>query len=144
MFDLIFEGCAKFGGIVRMVGVEAAAMQKIIAPLLERERTLRGMYINPRPIPAGGDKEGRIRMNVGRALMRGKVYLAFGEERDFEEERMIFPGNEYRRDVLDMFEKLLTVLHRPHAADGEDVTDDDFDVEPDRDFAYGRSAVTGY
>ncbi len=140
MFDLIFEGCMKFGGIVRLVGVEAAAMQKIIAPLLVRERSLRNYYINPQPIPAGGDKEGRIRMNVGRVLMRHKVYLIYGEEAAFEEERMVFPGNENKRDTLDMFEKLLVVLRKPARSDGED-------EENPEDLEYvdhpGRSAITG-
>jgi len=139
MFDYIFEGCAKFRGVVREVGVEAAAMQKIIKPLLERERALRGFYINPQPVQAGGDKEARIRMNVGRALTRGKVWLCYGEETYFEEERMTFPSG--RIDTLDMFEKALVRLRKPQKPGWEDETEpEDLEVET----AVGRSAVTGY
>jgi len=141
LFDLIFEGCSKFQGIVRMVGVESNAMQKIIAPLLERERHLRDYYINPKPIPASGDKEGRIRMNVGRALMRKQVFLTFGEEAAFEEERLVFPQNEYRRDCLDAFEKALVALHKP--ASKEDVDEEEI-AEEEYQYAQGRSRITGY
>jgi hypothetical protein len=143
LFDLIFEGNAKFGGIVRETGCESAAMQKIIAPLLERERVARRQYINIVPVPAGGDKEGRIRMNVGRALMQGRVYLCYGEEVAFEEERLVFPGNEYKRDTLDMFEKALTRLRKPLSREDEE----EQDVNPeDLEYVYaaGRSEVTGY
>lgn len=141
MFDLIFEGCMKFEGLVREVGVEKAAMQKIIAPLLRREREIRKYYINPVPIDAGGDKEARIRMNVGRALMRGKVYLVYGEEAAFEEERLVFPGNEWKRDTLDMFEKLLVRLRKPLGSyDEEEMNPDDLEYET----AEGRSSITGY
>jgi hypothetical protein len=142
LFDLIFEGNAKFHGVVRETGCESAAMQKIIAPLLKRERVMRKEYINIVPIPAGGDKEGRIRMNVGRILMRGKLYLCYGEETAIEEERAVFPANEYKRDALDALEKALVRLQKPL---GEE--DENEDVDPEEleyEYAAGRSTVTGY
>jgi hypothetical protein len=127
LFDAIFEGCVKFEGVVGVVGVESNAMQKIIAPLLEKERRARNFYINPVPIMASGDKEARIRMNVGRALKKGQVYLVEGEEREFEEERMLFPGNEFRRDVLDAFEKGLTYLQKPPSKAEEAYDEEEFE-----------------
>jgi len=135
LFDLIFEGCQKFEGHIQVVGVEANAMQKIIAPLLEKERSLRNYYINPVPIMATGDKEARIRMNVGRALMKGQVWLCEGEAKEFEEERMLFPGNEYKRDALDAFEKGLTYLSKPDKQETLDEYDSDEELywnEPTR------------
>jgi hypothetical protein len=127
MFDYIFEGCRKFEGLVSLVGVESNAMQKIIAPLLERERSIRDYYINPVPIMASGDKEARIRMNVGRALMRGQVWLVEGEHVAFEEERMLFPGSEFRRDALDAFEKGLAYLSKPTSQD--ELDEEEFEEE---------------
>ena len=127
MFDYIFEGCKKFEGLVSLVGVESNAMQKMIAPLLEKERSLRNYYINPVPIMASGDKEARIRVNVGRALMRGQVWLVEGEEAAFEEERMLFPGNEFKRDALDAFEKGLTYLSKPTSQD--ELDEEEFEEE---------------
>jgi hypothetical protein len=141
MFDLIFEGCRRFEGLVKMVGVESAAMQKIIAPLLERERDLRKEYIRPVPIPALGDKEGRIRMNVGRALMQRRVWLCLGEERDFEEERLVFPNNEYRRDVLDASEKAFVALTRPVSPEDEE---EEELADEEYQYAVGRNKYTGY
>ena len=142
LFDLIFEGNVKFLGVVRETGCEAAAMQKIIAPLLKRERVMRKEYINIVPIPAGGDKEGRIRMNVGRILMRGKLYLCYGEEVAIEEEKHVFPANEYKRDALDALEKALVRLQKPMSDEEEqdDVNPEDLEYE----YAAGRSEVTGY
>jgi hypothetical protein len=127
MFDYIFDGCKKFEGLVSLVGVESNAMQKMIAPLLEKERSLRGYYINPVPIMASGDKEARIRVNVGRALMRGQVWIVEGEETAFEEERMLFPGNEFKRDALDAFEKGLTYLTKPTSQ--EDIDESELEEE---------------
>ena len=117
-------------------------MQKIIAPLLKRERVMRKEYINIVPIPAGGDKEGRIRMNVGRILMRGKLYLCYGEEVAIEEEKHVFPANEYKRDALDALEKALVRLQKPMSDEEEqdDVNPEDLEYE----YAAGRSEVTGY
>lgn len=140
VFDHIFDGCRKFQGLVSKVGVEANAMQKIVAPLLEKERRLRDYYINPVPIMASGDKEARIRTNVGRALMRGQVWLVEGEEAAFEEERLIFPANEFRRDTLDAFEKALTDLSRPYSKEEID------ESEMEEEFYYNeptRCHVTG-
>lgn len=139
-FDLVFEGCRLFEGHVSVVGVESNAMQKIIAPLLDKERLARNYYINPVPIPASGDKQARIRSNVGRALMKGLVWLCYGEEKDFEEERLIFPANEFKMDTLDMFEKGLTFLQKPPSSEflaEEELEDELYFTEPT------RSAITG-
>jgi hypothetical protein len=127
VFDYIFEGCKKFDGLISKVGVESNAMQTIIAPLLEKERRTRGYYINPVPIPAKGDKTARIRTNVGRSLMRGLVWVVEGEEKDFEEERMLFPNNEFKMDALDAFEKGLTDLTVPSSQ--EEMDADEFEEE---------------
>ena len=127
MFDYIFEGCRKFEGLVGKVVVEANAMQTIIAPLLEKERRTRNYYINPVPLPAKGDKTARIRMNVGRALMRGLVWVVEGEGKDFKEEKLIFPNNEYKMDTLDMFEKGLTDLTIPQSQ--EEMDEEEFEEE---------------
>lgn len=120
MFDYIFEGCRKFEGLVGKVVVEANAMQTIIAPLLEKERRTRNYYINPVPLAAKGDKTARIRMNVGRVLMRSLVWVVEGEGKDFKEEKLIFPNNEYKMDTLDMFEKGITDLTVPPSKEEED------------------------
>lgn len=80
-------------------------------------------------------------MNVGRALMRKQVFLCFGEEAAFEEERLVFPQNEYRRDCLDAFEKALIALHKPASLADEE---EEEEAEQEYQFAYGRSRVTGY
>jgi len=147
MFDLIFEGVSLFGGAIRLLGCEKAAMQKIIKPLLQREREFKGLHVYIREVSAGGDKIARIRMNVGRALMRGRVFLAVGEEKAFEEERIDFPGNGFKNDTLDMFEKALVAFNKPQRTDGEpDFDDDDFPEidEDDEDHGYGRDPVIGY
>lgn len=140
IFDYIFEGCRKFEGLVSKVGVESNAMQAIIAPLLEKERRHRNYYINPVPIPAKGDKTARIRMNVGRALMQHNVWIVEGEEKDFEEERLVFPSNEFKMDALDAFEKGLTDLTKPDSQ--EEIDEEEFEEE-----LYWneptRSAITG-
>jgi hypothetical protein len=138
-FDLIFEGCQKFDGYVRSVVVESNAMQKIIAPLLNKESRERDYYISPKPIPASGDKDARIRSNVGRFLMRGLLYVAQGEGLELIEEKNVFPMSEFKKDALDAAEKALVELKKPFSE--EEYMEMEIEEEI---MQFDRDEVTGY
>jgi hypothetical protein len=139
MFDHIFEGHRKFLGHVKGTYIESNAMQKIIQPVIWREQELREQWINPRGIPAKGDKEARIRNALASPLQRGRVVLVQGQDAEFKEELAVFPQNKYKMDALDAAEKAFTDLSLPMTPDEEEEAEA---YESEREAEV--SAVTGY
>jgi hypothetical protein len=139
MFDHIFQGQLHFSGHVRGVAVETNAMQRILLPLLRKEGLDRQTYINPIAAPSTGDKDARIRNNVGRELQRGTIWLSDGCSTDFIEEKNLFPQSKWKKDVLDAAEKAMTTLRTPSPP--ENVVTDEYDEE---EFHYETENVTGY
>lgn len=130
MFDKVFDGHKLYRGYVRGTFVESNAMQKILAPLLMKEQKQRGVYINPQPVYAKGDKVARIRSTLGWYLSQGKVWMADGYGNEFIEEKDIFPMSEYKRDVLDESEKALTILSKPMSEEERfDYEEQDYEYE---------------
>jgi hypothetical protein len=113
-FKYIFDGARKFRGAVRSAEIEAAAMQKVLAPILERESKLPSAFpLYFHPIPALGDKDARIRMKLQPLLARGKIYAVNGEELELKQEIKVFPQSKWRKDLLDATEKALSAARPP-------------------------------
>jgi hypothetical protein len=138
MFDYIFEGQRKFEGHVRGVAVESNAMQRILLPLLRKEGRERFQYINPIPVPSAGDKDARIRNNLGRELQRGTIWLCEGYGTDFIEEKNLFPQSKWKKDVLDAAEKAMVTLRRPEEPGASER------FEEEDLYEYESENVTGY
>ena len=113
IFDYIFEGNEVYSGYIRATLVESNAMQKIIAPLLDKEMRERGKYISTVPVFAAGDKVARIRNIVGQALARNRIWLARGQGYEFVEEKNVFPQAKWKRDTLDCAQMAITELKAP-------------------------------
>jgi hypothetical protein len=113
--DYIFEGHRLFNGLVRGTLVEANAFQKIVEPILQREQVARGVYVNPIPVMAAGDKKARIRSAFGIALARGQVWATAEAGKPLYEELRMFPMSETKLDCLDESEKALTYLVTPES-----------------------------
>jgi hypothetical protein len=113
MFDLIFQGNARFSGCVQTTLIESNAMQNIIRPLLWKEELIRKQFINPQPVMAKGDKVARIRNGLGWFLSHGKVYLTEETQGDFIEEKNQFPMSATKMDGLDADEKALSWMRKP-------------------------------
>lgn len=138
--DYMFEGSQLFAGVCRGVLVEANAFQKIIEPIVRREEVLRGIYINPTPVLASGDKKARIRSAWGVALMRGQVWATADAAKPLYEELRVFPMSDSKLDCLDESEKALTYLVTPMSTDERMAIED---RDRDFEFAAGMNAV-GY
>jgi hypothetical protein len=140
-FNLIFQlhETSELKGRIREVIVESNAMQSILKPLLDREKLARDIYINFQPVPAKGDKDARIRTNVGRILQNGHCYICEGEGLDLISEIKYFPQLRFKKDVLDASEKAITRLQKP-------ITTEETEEMNEREemFVSGRSSVTGY
>lgn len=113
MFDYIFEGHKTFPGYIRATMIESNAMQKVLLPLIRREEIRRNIYINPTGKTEGQNKTVRIRNTLGIVLRKGNLYLVKGCDREFREEIMIFPMNEFKMDVLDESEKGISSTFTP-------------------------------
>lgn len=117
LFDAMFEGNRRFPGYIRATYVESNAMQKILLPLIRQEQWREEQFINPQPLPAGGDKTARIRNTVGYYLARGLLYLCRNHSAEFLEEHAIFPMNIYKMDVLDESEKGISGTRTPMSSE---------------------------
>lgn len=139
-FDYVFDGARKFEGSIRCCVVEAAAMQKILEPLLRKEAAVREYPLYFKPVPALGDKDARIRMKLQPLLAKGKIYAVQGEDVELKQELKVFPQSKWRKDLLDASEKALSEANPPE------------EFDEDRDAAEGRerrenqyvSDLTGY
>lgn len=112
-FNHLFDGVRKFSGAIRCCVVEAAAMQKVLEPLLRKEAVERRVGIYFKPVPALGNKDGRIRMKFQPLFARGKVYAVSGEDSELKQEVKVFPSSKWRKDLLDASEKALSEAHAP-------------------------------
>jgi len=117
LFDYIFEGHRQFPGYIRATVIESNAMQKILLPIIRREEIARNMYINPQGKPESQNKVVRIRNTLGIILRKGNLYLVNGCDREFREELLIFPMNEYKMDVLDESEKGISSTYTPESGE---------------------------
>ncbi len=115
--DYMFEAHAMFRGLVRATLIESNAFQKIIAPIVAREQSIRGLYINPIGVLASGDKKARIRSAFGVALIRGQIWATAEAGKPLYEELRMFPMNESKLDCLDESEKALTYLSTPASSE---------------------------
>ena len=118
MYDSIFEGNKLFEGHILGTIFETVAMQKVLYKQLGREQAERGVWLAlvRDPVRGSGDKEARIRHQLGGPLRAGKVWLADGCAAEFIEELKSFPSS--KLDVLDESEKAFRLMTRP-ANEGE-------------------------
>jgi len=139
MFDEMFNSYEFFKGHVRKTYYENNAFQKILEDLIPQEELRRKIWVNSEPISAKGDKNARIRSNVGKELRLGKVWLCEGEGLAFTEEKNIFPQSDNLKDCLDAsdmaFVKLIKPLNSTERFEQEEQEEED---------KYERCEVTGY
>jgi hypothetical protein len=139
-FGMVFEGIRKFNGLTRSVIIEAAAMQKVLAPMLKRESMEQDAYAYFRAEPAPQmDKVARIRILIGPMLAKGKIYLVEGEDSELRQEIKVFPAMKYKMDALDALEKCIRNHVKPDSEEesrSRRIREEMFDQE--------RSMVTGY
>jgi hypothetical protein len=139
-FGFVFDGIKKFLGAVRGVIIEAAAMQKVLAPILQKEAIAQSTwaYFKPEPAP-NADKAARIRFTVAPLLGRGKIYAVEGEDIELKQEIKVFPAVKSKMDALDALEKCIRNHSKPD-------TDEDAALRrwQDEELDPTRSYVTGY
>lgn len=111
--DYIFEANRLFRGYVRTTLIEANAFQKIMKPILEREKERRNEWISVTEVNARGDKKARIRVAFGTALMRRQVFATEEALPPLKEELLVFPMSDNKLDTLDASEKAFTYGGRP-------------------------------
>lgn len=140
VFNAIHELVKLFRGIVPWVSVEKAAMQKIIKPMLEKERNLfwEEGWVGFRDIEAGGDKNARIRYTLAPLAARGLLWVCQGTGQNFLDEFAIFPMSKVKIDCLDASEKAIRMLRTPRSP--EAVAEGVLLSETED----GRSRSTGY
>jgi len=135
------EACVEFfGGALPWIGVEKAAMQKIIRPMLERERDRlwRGKFINFIDIPFATNKEAEIRFTLGPILAQGLVFVCRGTGQEFLRELRLFPAS-HRKDALDAAKMAISKLFTPPSPQ------DRLDREnQEESILAGKDPVTGY
>jgi len=115
--DYIFEANRIFAGYVRTTLVESNAFQKIMKPILEREKERRKQYINITTINAKGDKKARIRVAFGTAFMLRQIFATADACAPLEEEKNLFPMSDTKLDTLDASEKAFTYGSRPETTE---------------------------
>lgn len=111
--DYIFEANRLFRGYIRTTLIEANAFQKVLKPIMEREKERRHAYISITMVNAKGDKKARIRVAFGTSLLRGQVYATKEAALPLREELNLFPMSDTRLDTLDASEKAFTYGSRP-------------------------------
>lgn len=141
-FEKIHEAVVFLGGALPKIGVEKAAMQKIIRPLLEKERNVfwKNAWVSFRDLDAGGDKDGRIRFMLGPLGARGLLWVCEGTGREFLDELALFPAAKYKKDALDASEKALRELRTPETEEEAE----ERETQAALAVGDGRSPVTGY
>jgi hypothetical protein len=138
-FKYIYDGARKFQGSVSVCVVESQAMQKILAPILQRESIFQNFPLYFKPVPAPGDKVARIRMKLQPLLARGKIYAVIGEDTELKQELKVFPQSKWRMDLLDSSEKALSEARAP-----EEELDEESREKRDRETVQFVSEITGY
>lgn len=143
VFDKIHDLVKFFEGLVEWVGIEKAAMQKIIRPVLEKERNLfwEEGWVGFRDLEAGGDKIGRIRWTLAPVASRGMMWVCRGTGQNFLDEFALFPMSKVKVDALDASEKALKYLRTPESAEAREWGRGQ---EEESFLGSGRSPVTGY
>lgn len=139
MFDYMFEIHDFFKGHIRKTLYENNAFQKVLETLIPQEEMRRKKWISSEPMSATGDKNARIRSNVGKELRLGKIWLCEGEGLEFTEEKNIFPQSENLRDCLDASEKAFISLIKP-LNDVERYEQEEYEEEDSQE----RCEITGY
>jgi hypothetical protein len=140
-FDEIFKMHVDphFKGAIRETAVESNAMQKILKPLLDKEKLSRKIYVNFQAVPSAGDKIARIRSGLGTLAQSGNLYVCEDSYLTVFGEWKFFPQLKFKMDVLDAMEKAVSRLRRPMTS--EEVEDAE---EQEERFVWNRSAATGY
>ena len=140
LFRKIKEMVTFFKGLIPWVGIEKAAMQRIIRPMIEKDRNLfwEDSFVGFRDVDAGGEKDARIRYTLGPLAARGLLWVCEGTGGVFEGEFGLFPLAR-RKDALDAAEKCLRLLPTPESPD--EVEEGTRRAEL---VAVGRDPITGY
>jgi len=138
-FKHIYDGARKFSGSVSVCVIESQAMQKVLAPILQRESIFQKFPLYFKPVPAPGDKVARIRMKLQPLLARGKVYAIIGEDIELKQEIKVFPQSKWRMDLLDATEKALSEARAP-----EEEPDEETRERRDRETVRFVNETTGY
>ncbi len=138
-FKYIYDGARKFSGSVSVCAIESQAMQKVLAPILQRETIFQNFPLYFKPVPAPGDKVARIRMKFQPLLARGKVYAVAGEDIELKQEIKVFPQSKWRMDLLDSSEKALSEARAP-----EEEPDEEGREHRERETVRSVNETTGY
>lgn len=126
--------------------VEQGAIQKAIGPFLNKEMTVRGVYLNLLPMTPTKDKVTRARSLQARMRAGG---IRFDKERfwydTLEDEMARFPKDRHD-DQVDSLSWIGLALDKIVDAPTQDELDQDEynDMVNDSNLYMGRSAVTGY
>lgn len=115
MIDSVLQPHRDYSGYIREYVIESNAMQKIIAPIIEREALRENLNVNTNPVPVSMNKVSRIRNVVGTRLKQGTLYGVPYYSVEVNEELDIFPADVYKMDALDAAEKALRSLETPES-----------------------------
>lgn len=96
--DIIFDYRKRWGNLIRTVGVEIVAYQKVMKYLLEDEMRRRGVFINIKELKADTNKERRIE-GLQPIIQSGTLYIS-RNHRDLRAELEVFPLGK-KRDIID-------------------------------------------
>lgn len=145
LIEAIFTGCEYFAGYIRTFVIESNAMQKILLPIIRRERARRererenDLYVPIEGIAAKGDKDARIRSVIGSELQKNTIWVEENCFDVFDRERKIFPQSKSKKDFLDCSEKALSALRTP--ASEQEMIEIELEEEA---IALEVNPVTGY
>jgi hypothetical protein len=141
LFKRIEEAVRLFSGLIPSIGVEKAAMQKILRPLLERERDVlwgKDVFVSFTDIPGSGNKDAEIRFTIGPLASRGLLYICRGTGKQFTHEYNLFCLSR-QKDALDASQMAISRLYTPQSPEAQEEAEE----RRDRVLA-GRDPVTGY
>ena len=101
MFDWMFSFAKKYGGHLRCTFLEQNGGFKVLSPILRREQTRRGVWLNLRSFAASTDKTVRIRAELSPIFEKKELFVGEAFEAKVNEEAMAFPQSS-KKDILDM------------------------------------------
>jgi len=140
LFEAIFDLAKVYEGMLSAFYFERNGFQKVLGPLLYKEREERNVWVDFDSILSEGEKEAKIRSILGRELMNHKLVVCQGVYTEFQEEKLVFPQSRYRMDVLDAAQMGISALVKPRGPEeGEDPVS-----SADMKWIRSRSKVTGY
>lgn len=141
LFRRVEEVVRFFSGLIPSIGVEKAAMQRILRPLLERERDVlwpKDVFVSFSDVPSSGNKDAEIRFTIGPLASRGLLYVCRGTGKQFQHEYNLFCLSR-QKDALDASQMAISRLYTPLSPEAAEEAS-----EREALVLAGRDPVTGY